>query len=37
MDPKVKKMDPVAALGRPRGDFATPVVDLEGSQKLVDF
>ena len=35
--PKVCQMDPLAAQGRPRGDFVTPVVDFEGSQKLVNF
>ena len=35
--PKVCKMEPLAAQGRPRGDFDTPVVDFEGSRKWVDF
>ena len=35
--PKVCKMEPLAAQGRPRGDFATPVVELEGSKKWIDF
>ena len=30
-------MEPLAAKGRPRGDFATHGVDLEGSKKWVDF
>ena len=30
-------MEPLAALGRPRADFATPGVDFEGSPKWVDF
>ena len=34
---KVCKMEPLAAKGRPRGDFATHGVDFEGSQKWVDF
>ena len=34
---KVCKMEPLAAKGRPRGDFATHGVDFEGSQKGVDF
>ena len=34
---KVSNMEPLAALGRPRVDFATPGVDFEGSQKWVDF
>ena len=35
--PKVCKMGPLAANGRPRGDFATHGVDFERSQKWVDF
>ena len=35
--PKVSKMEPLAAKGRPRGDFATNGVDFERSQKWVDF
>ena len=35
--PKVWQMEPLAAKGRPRGDFATHGVDSEGSQKWVDF
>ena len=35
--PKVCKTEPLAAKGRPRGDFATHGVDFEGSQKWVDF
>ena len=35
--PEVCKMEPLAANGRPRGDFATHGVDFEGSQKWVDF
>ena len=34
---KVCKMEPLAAKGRPRGDFATHGVDFEGSRKWVDF
>ena len=30
-------MEPLAAKGRPRGDFATHGVDFERSQKWVDF
>ena len=35
--PKVCQMEPLAANGRPRVDFATPGVDFEGCQKWVDF
>ena len=34
---KVCKMEPLAAKGRPMGDFVTHGVDFEGSQKGVDF
>ena len=34
---KVCKMEPLAAKGRPRGDFATHGVDFEWSPKWVDF
>mgnify|MGYP000679237787 CR=1 FL=1 len=34
---QVCQMDPLAAQGRPRGDFVTHGVDFEGSQKWVDF
>ena len=30
-------MEPLAAKGRPRGDFATHGVDFEGSRKSIDF
>ena len=30
-------MEPLAAKGRPRGDFATHGVDFDGSQKWVEF
>ena len=37
MNPKVSKMEPLAALGRPRGDFVPPFGRFEGSRKSVDF
>ena len=35
--PKVSKMEPLAALGRARGDFVPPLGRFEGSRKSVDF